>query len=190
MATKAKDAQQRHVAIALSEKRHTRKQEDGAPCHQAKLVDDKTRKLRRAGLAHIKAGPGQAIDLRRRGSNHHRRQVAKEDAARLDRDKVADTDGRLRIDPYGNSVGNNAKKQVHQHAQACDDEPRSLNGRHSGPELSHLPGYNQIDDVAHQHDADKNCAAARALAVIAARNLNLNLGLVRMLRGLNHEAPS
>ena len=190
MAAKAKDAQQRHVAIALGEKRHACKQEDGTPCYQAKLVDDKTRKLRRAGLAHIEAGPGQAIDLRRRGSDHHGRKVAKEDAARLDRDKVANTDGRLRIDPYGNSVGDNAKNQVHQHAQTCSDEPWGLNGRHGGPELPHLPGYNQIDDVAHQHDADENSAATRALGVIAARDLNLNLGLMRMLRGLNHEAPS
>ena len=59
---------------------------------------------------------------------------------------------------------------------------KRLDARHCGPELPHLPGYHQIDDITHQHDADKNGAAACALIVISARGLNLDLGLRRMLR--------
>ena len=55
VSTKAKDAQQRHVAVAFGKKRHTGEQQDSAPGDQAKLVHDKTRELRGAGLAHVLA---------------------------------------------------------------------------------------------------------------------------------------
>ena len=63
VAAKAKDAQQRHVAIALGEKRHAGKQQNGAPGNEAKLIHDKARELRGAGLAHVLACLGQAVDL-------------------------------------------------------------------------------------------------------------------------------
>ena len=68
VSTKAKDAQQRHVAVAFGKKRHTGEQQDSAPGDQAKLVHDKARELRGAGLAHVLAGLGQAIDLSRGGA--------------------------------------------------------------------------------------------------------------------------
>ena len=123
VSTKAKDAQQRHVAVAFGKKRHTGEQQDSAPGDQAKLVHDKTRELRGAGLAHVLAGLGQAIDLSRGGAHHHGRQVAKEDATRLDRDQVADADGRIGIEPDGDRIGHNAKEQIHEHAKTRDKEP-------------------------------------------------------------------
>ena len=188
--TKAKDAQQRHVAIALGKKRHASKQEDSAPGNESKLVHDKARELRGSGLADVLARLGQAVDLGGSRAHHHRRQVAKEDSTRLDRDQVADADGRIGIEPDGDRIGHNAKEQVQEHAEARSGKPGRLDARHSGPELPHLPGYHQIDDITHQHDADKDGAAACALIVISARGLNLNLGLRRMLRGLRHETPS
>mgnify|MGYP000302607923 CR=1 FL=1 len=95
MAAKTKDAQQRHVAIALGEKRHAGKQQNGAPGNEAKLIHDKARELRGTGLADVLACLGQAVDLGRRGTHHHGRQVAKEDTARLDRDQVANATGEL-----------------------------------------------------------------------------------------------
>ena len=187
---KAKDAQQRHIAIALGEKRHAGKQQNGAPGNEAKLIHDKARELRGTGLANVLACLGQAVDLGRRGTHHHGRQVAKEDTARLDRDQVANADGRIGIEPDGDRIGNDAKEQVQEHAKACSNEPRGLDARHGGPELSHLTGHDQIDDIANQHDADKNGTATCTLVVIAARGLNLDLGLRCMLRGLLHEAPS
>ena len=188
--TKAKHAQQRHVAIALGEKRHAGKQQNGAPGNEAKLIHDKARELRGTGLADILACLGQAVNLGGRRAHHHGRQVAKEDTARLDRDQVANTDGRIGIEPDGDRIGNDAKEQVQEHAKACSNEPRRLNARHGSPELSHLTGHNQINDIANQYDADKNGTAACTLVVIAARGLNLDLGLRCMLRGLRHEAPS
>ena len=190
VAAKAKDAQERHIAIALGEKRHAGEQQNGAPGNEAKLIHDKAGELRGSGLANVLAGFGQAVDLGRRGTHHHGRQVAKEDAARLDRDEVANTDGRIGIEPHSDRVGHDAKNQIQEHAKARDKKPRHLNARHGGPELPHLTGHNQIDDIAHQHDADENSAAACALVVIAARDLNLDLGLGCMLRGLRHVAPS
>ena len=133
---------------------------------------------------------GQTVDLGGSRAHHHGREVAKEDATRLDRDQVADADGRIRIEPNGDRIGHNAKEQIHEHAKTRDNEPWRLDARHSGPELPHLPGYHQIDDITHQHDADKDGAAACALIVISARGLNLDLGLRCMLRGLRHETPS
>lgn len=123
MSTKAKDAQQRHVAVAFGKKRHTGEQQDSAPGDQAKLVHDKTRELRGAGLAHVLARLGQAVDLGGSRAHHHGRQVAKEDATRLDRDQVADADGRIGIEPDGDRIGHNAKEQVHEHAKTRDNEP-------------------------------------------------------------------
>ena len=188
VAAKTKDAQQRHVAITLGEKRHTGEQQNGAPCHQTKLVHDKARELRGTRLAHVLAGFGQAVNLGRRRAHHHRRQIAKEDAARLDRNEVADADGRIGVEPNGDRVRHDAKNKIQKHTKACSEEPGHLDTGHSGPKLPHLPGHDQIDDVADQHNANEDGAATRALVVIAARNLDL--GLWAMLRGLRHEAPS
>ena len=112
VAAKTKDAKQRHVAIALGEKRHAGEQQNGTPCHQTKLIHDKAGELRGTRFAHILAGFGQAIDLGRRGAHHHGRQVAKEDTARLDRNEVANADRRIGIEPDGDRVRHDAKKQV------------------------------------------------------------------------------
>lgn len=122
MTAKAKDAQQRHVAITLGEKRHAGEQQNGTPCHQAKLVHDKAGELRGTRFAHVLAGFGKAVNLSRRRAHHHGCQVAKEDAARLDRNEVADADGRIGVEPNGDRVRHDAKNEIQKHTKACGEE--------------------------------------------------------------------
>ena len=187
---KAKDAEQRHVTVALGKKRHAGDEQNGTPCHKAELVDDEARELRRPGLAHVLARLGQTIDLSRCGAHHHRGQVTEEDAARLDRDQITDADGRVRVKPDGDRIGDDAEHQIEQHDQAGGDEPRSLDARHGSPELTHLPGHHQITDIGDQDDTDKDGAAACSLVVVAAGSLDLDLRCRHiMFRGIRHGSP-
>jgi len=155
------------------------------------LVDYEARELRGSGLSHVLAGFGEAVDLRGRGTHHHGRQVAKKDTAGLDRDKVADTHGRIGIEPDGDRIRGDTEDEIEQHADAGSDKPRSLNVLHSIHELSNLAGCNQIHDKAEKREADEDGSAARALMVVAACGLRVNARLWGCCIGrINHSAPT
>ena len=190
MPAKAEDAEQRDVAVLLGEKRHLGDQQDGAPCHEAELVHQKARELRRAGFAHVHAALGETVDLSGRGADLHGGKVAKEDAAHLDGDEVADADGRVGVEPYGDGVGGDAEEHVEDHAQARDDEPRDLHVAHGAHEVGDLPRDHEVDDIDHEHEADKDGAAASTLVVVTARGGGIDRRRRSgMFGGIRHGAP-
>ena len=191
VAAEAEDAQQGDVAVLSGKERHAREQKDGTPGDKAKLIDDETRELNGARLAHVLPRLREAVDLCRGGPHHHGRQVTEEDAARLNRDKVTDTDRRCRIEPNGDGIRSDAEDEVQQHAQARKGKPSALDRAHSLPELGDLPGYNEIHDIEDEHEADEDRAAARSLVVIATGGLCGNFRLLRkLMRRIRHGSTS
>ena len=174
----AEDGERLHIRIAVNEEGQTRGEQDGTPCHQTELVHDEARELRGAGLAHVLPGLGEPVDLGGCGPHHHGRQVAEEDAARLNGDEVADAHRRHRVQPHSDGVGDDTEHQVEEHAQARYEEPGHLHGGERGHELGHLARHHQVDAERGERQHDEDGAAAGALAVVA-RGLGVHLGLGR-----------
>ena len=155
------------VAIALEEEAELGDKHDRREEHDAELEHDEARELRGAGLAGVEARAGQADDLAGDRARHHGREVAEEDARRLDAHQVAHADGRLRVDDHGDHIGEHAEDEIHQVAEGGRPDPARVHTGERIDEGAHLAGKDKVGDINANHaDQKKRALACAGLVVV------------------------
>ncbi len=149
------------VPTALDEERQPEGHEQRAPCHEAELVHHEPRELNGPCLADALPRLGEPVDLGGRGAHHHGREVAEEDAARLDRHQVAHADRTRRIAPDGDGIGRDAEHEVQKHGRARCKKPGRLHGPQGVDELRDLSGCGEEGEIQDGDRADERRAAVR-----------------------------
>ena len=93
MHTKDDKVQDNDVTIGLEEVLQLCQEHEGGKEHNAELEHDEAREFDGTCFPHIDARTCEAVDLGGNGTGHHGREVAKEDARRLDAHEVAHAHG-------------------------------------------------------------------------------------------------